>query len=117
MPARGRDAGSATVWVLACGLVLVLAGLAGAAVGAARVARQQAKVAADLSALAGAMRAIEGASVACARAADLAASNHARLTACHVDGLDVVTTTAVTVTLHSGLSGTATATSRAGPIR
>jgi secretion/DNA translocation related TadE-like protein len=102
--------------VLACGLVLVLAGLAGAAIGAARVARHHAKVAADLGALAGAMRAVEGAAVACARAADLAAANHARLTACHVEGLDVIATTSVTVTLPTGFAGTATATSRAGPV-
>lgn len=111
-----RDGGSATVWVLAAGLVLVLAGMGGAAVGAARVSRHQAQVAADFGALAGAMRAVEGAAAACARAADLVDANRARMASCHVNGLDVVVSVDVDVALLLHVSGTASATARAGPV-
>jgi secretion/DNA translocation related TadE-like protein len=102
--------------VLAIGLLLVAAGVAGAAVGAARVGRHQARVAADLGALAGAIRAIEGTPVACGRAARLVAANGGQLTACQVDGLDVVVTAKVTVTPLPGLARRAVATARAGPV-
>ena len=55
-----RDRGSASLWLLAVGLTLVMAGMAGAAVGAARVAKHQARVAADFGALAGAVRTLDG---------------------------------------------------------
>jgi secretion/DNA translocation related TadE-like protein len=110
---RDSDRGSATLWVLAVGLLLVGAGLAGASVGAARVGRQQAGVAADLGALGGAVRVVEGADAACARAAELVAANGARLTSCLVDGLDLLVTAEVTV---PPLHRTATATARAGPV-
>ena len=58
--------------VLAVGLVLLTAGMVGAAVGTAIVARHQAQVAADFAALAGAAYAINGETVACARADALA---------------------------------------------
>ena len=45
-----RDRGSASVVLLAVGLVLLAAGLMGTAVGAAHVARHQARTAADLGA-------------------------------------------------------------------
>src|SRR5262245_20746639 len=54
------DRGAASVWVLAAGLVLVLAGGFGAAIGSATVARHRAQAAADLGALAGAARAVYG---------------------------------------------------------
>jgi secretion/DNA translocation related TadE-like protein len=116
--ARGRaDRGAATLWVLAVGLALVAAGAAGAAVGAARVARHEARAAADLGALAGAMRIVEGPEGACARAATLVARNGGRLAECTVDGLDVVVTVEVVVTPLPGLTRTARAKARAGPIR
>jgi secretion/DNA translocation related TadE-like protein len=105
------------VWLLAVGLVLVAAGLVGAAVGAAHVARHRAQSAADLAALAGAARVIEGPSAACARAADLAAANGAHLTGCELDGLDLTVTVEVTPAPVTGLDRAATATARAGPVR
>lgn len=115
--AGGRERGSASLWLLAVGLTLVTAGLAGAAVGAARVARHQARVAADFGALAGAARTLEGPAVACARAAELVTANGARLVGCTLDGLDLQLSVELTVTPLPGLTRTAHATARAGPLR
>jgi secretion/DNA translocation related TadE-like protein len=104
------------VWLLAVGLLLLAAGLAGATVGAARVARHQAQVAADLGALAGAARAAAGQPVACARAAEFVAANHGRLVHCALDGLDLTVTVEVPA-LAAGPDRVATATARAGPVR
>lgn len=114
MTPRG-DRGSASVWLLGVGLALLAAGLAGATTGAAHVARHQAQSAADLAALAGAGRAVEGPEAACARAAEIVRANHARLTGCRLDGLDVTVT--VEVTPASVVTGVATASARAGPLR
>jgi secretion/DNA translocation related TadE-like protein len=111
------DRGSATVWLLAIGLVLVAAGLAGAVLGAAHVARHQAQSAADLAALAGAARAVEGPQVACARAAELVMANGARLTGCTLDGLDLTVTVEVSPAPALDFGRPATATARAGPVR
>jgi secretion/DNA translocation related TadE-like protein len=112
----GRDRGAASLLLLAIGLVLVAAGMAGAAVGAARVGRHEARTAADLGALAGAVRVIEGEAVACARAAELVSANGARLTSCRTDGLDIVVEAEVTITPLPGLVRRAEAAARAGPI-
>ncbi|MFE9691712.1 Rv3654c family TadE-like protein [Micromonospora sp. NPDC005806] len=114
---RTADRGGATICLLAVGLVFVLVGLFGAALGAARVARQQAHAAADFGALAGAGRALDGDEAACARAGELAGANGGRLVACRLDGLDVLVTVEVAVTPVPWLRRTATATSRAGPVR
>ncbi|MFK3981520.1 Rv3654c family TadE-like protein [Micromonospora sp. NPDC050397] len=114
---EGRDRGSASLWLLAVGLTLVAGSLAGAAVGAARVAKHQARVAADFGALAGAARALEGPTVACARAGELVAANGARLVDCTVEGLDLQLVVELTVTPLPGLTRTARAVARAGPIR
>ena len=111
-----RDRGAASILVLAIGLVLVAAGMAGAAVGAARVGRHQARTAADLGALAGAARVVEGRASACERAGQLAAANQARLTACRLDGLEIVIEVQVTVTPLPGLTRYASAAARAGPV-
>jgi secretion/DNA translocation related TadE-like protein len=111
-----RDRGAATVFVVAVGLVLVLGGVAGAAVGAARVGRHRAQAAADLGALAGAARAIEGTEVACARASRFVAVNGGRATSCEVSGLEIVVRTEVTVRPLPGLIRHATAAARAGPV-
>lgn len=114
---RPRDRGAATLWLLAIGLVLVVAGMAGASVGAARVARHQARVAADLGALAGAMRVVDGAEAACARAAELVTRNRGRLAGCRVDGFDLIVAVEVPVTPMPGLTRTARVEARAGPAR
>ncbi|RIW49230.1 helicase [Micromonospora endophytica] len=113
----GGDRGGATICLLAVGLVFVLGGLFGAGVGAARMARQQARVAADFGALAGAGRALQNERAACARAAEIVAANGARLIQCQLDGLDVLVTAELTVEPLPGLRRSATATSRAGPLR
>jgi secretion/DNA translocation related TadE-like protein len=117
---RTRDQGSASVWLLTLGLVLLAAGLAGSAVGSAHVTRQQAQVAADLGALAGAVRAVEGRQVACGRAELVVSRNGGRLVACDLDGLDLIVTAQVPSRAGgtAGSSGlAATAVARAGPIR
>jgi secretion/DNA translocation related TadE-like protein len=105
------------VWVLAVGLVMVAAGAAGSAVATAHLARQQARVAADFGALAGAARVLDGPAAACVRAEELARANGGRMAACHVDGLDLQVIVEVDVTPLPGLSRTARATARAGPVR
>jgi secretion/DNA translocation related TadE-like protein len=106
-----RDRGSATIFVLAFGLFLVAAGMAGAAVGVARVGRHEARTAADLGALAGARRAIEGPGVACAEAGRFVTANDAVMTACELRGLDLVIRVEVTTA-----AGRARAAARAGPV-
>ncbi|WP_082771808.1 Rv3654c family TadE-like protein [Actinoplanes sp. TFC3] len=107
-----RDRGAASLLILALGLVMVLAGMAGAQVGAVRTGRHEARTAADLGALAGAMRAVEGAEVACARAGEVVARNDAEMQACRVEGLEVVVAAKVSLVL-----GDTSATARAGPAR
>ncbi|MEV0267641.1 Rv3654c family TadE-like protein [Hamadaea sp. NPDC050747] len=106
-----RDRGSATIWALAVGLVIVLFAVAMAEVGVAITARRSAQAAADLGALAGAARTIEGAAAACSRAAAYVAANGAELRDCRLDGLDLIVTAAVATRF-----GTATAAARAGPV-
>jgi len=107
------DRGAASILVLAIGLVLVAAGLAGAFVANARVARHQARVAADFGALAGALRVAEGQDSACAAAARLVEANGGVLVSCQVQGLEVVVR--VTVTMGR-LPRPAHAAARAGPL-
>lgn len=111
-----RDRGAATIFVMAIGLVLVLMGMAGAAVGAARIGRHRAQAAADLGALAGAARSVEGAGPACERAARFVAVNGGRATSCEVSGLEIVVDAEVTVTPLPGLTRHAHAAARAGPV-
>jgi secretion/DNA translocation related TadE-like protein len=108
-----RERGSASILVLAIGLLLVAAGTAGAAVGAARVGRHQARTAADLGALAGAVHVIEGRTVACAEAEQLVTANGGVLVSCEVRDLDLVVRVEVVV---PGLPGPARAAARAGPV-
>ncbi|WP_239097487.1 Rv3654c family TadE-like protein, partial [Asanoa ferruginea] len=108
------DRGSATIWVLAVGLAFVLLGLACATVGVAAIGRHRAQTAADLGALAGAARSLEGPAAACARATDIAAANGGRVTACAVQGFDVIVTVEVVVHLPSRGIRVATARARAG---
>jgi secretion/DNA translocation related TadE-like protein len=116
-PVREWSRGSASLWLLAIGLVLVAAGLGGAAVGAARVARHQARAAADLGALAGAARALDGPAAACARASAITVANGGRVTSCRPDGFDLELSVQVAVEPVPGLRRLATATARAGPVR
>ncbi|TML25620.1 MAG: hypothetical protein E6G35_11950, partial [Actinobacteria bacterium] len=103
-----RDRGSASVWLLATGFVVVSVALGAVEVGVALGNRHQAQVAADLGALAGARYAVDGAGTACARAGEIVAANHARLVDCQLDDLDLTVSTQV---------GPAWARARAGPLR
>ena len=108
----GDERGSASVWLLCAGLVVIAFGLTGALAAAAATGRHRAQVAADLGALAGARYALDGASVACARAADIVAANGAQLAGCRLDGVDLVVVAEVPV---AGV-GTARGVARAGPV-
>lgn len=110
------DRGAGTIFVLAVGLLLIAAGVAGAAVGAGRVGRHEARTAADLGALAGAVRVIDGSPAACARAAWVVAANDAVLTSCDLHGLEIVIYVEVVVTPLPGLTRRARAGARAGPV-
>jgi secretion/DNA translocation related TadE-like protein len=110
------DRGAGTILVLAVGLLLIAAGVAGSAVGAGRVGRHQARTAADLGALAGAVRVIDGRPAACAQASRLVAANDAALTFCDVDGLEIVIYVEVVVTPLPGLTRRAREGARAGPV-
>jgi secretion/DNA translocation related TadE-like protein len=113
---RKGDRGAATIFVLAIGLVLVSAGVAGAAVGSARIGRHRAQAAADLGALAGAARAVEGTEAACRQAARFVNANSVQMTSCEVRGLEIVVRTNVTIAPMPGLSRHAQAAARAGPV-
>ncbi|BAL85542.1 hypothetical protein AMIS_3220 [Actinoplanes missouriensis 431] len=114
--ARGRDRGAASILLLALGLVLLAGGLAGAAIGAAQVARREARNAADLGALAGAQQAVLGAAPACEAAARIVKRNRATMTACTLEGLELVIHTSVPTGLLLGAAWTAEAAARAGPL-
>lgn len=109
------DRGAASIFVLAVGLVMVVAGSSGAAVGAARAARHEARTAADLGALAGAMRAVEGGAAACARAAEVVGANGSRMTSCRLEGLEIVVEVSRQIRLPA-YRGHAGAVARAGPV-
>lgn len=91
------ERGSASIWLLCAGLVVVTFGLTGALAGAAATARHRAQVAADLGALAGARYAVDGASTACGRAGEIVTANGAGTAGCRLDGLDLVVTAEVPV--------------------
>ncbi len=107
------DRGAASIFVLAVGLALIGVAIALVTVGAARVARHQAKVAADFGALAGGPHAVEGQVAACAVASRYVEANHARLTECAVDGLEIVVRAEVRLRVYPA---SAEAASRAGPV-
>jgi secretion/DNA translocation related TadE-like protein len=81
---RGTDRGSASIWVLAGGALLILVAMVAILRGTATLARHRAETAADASALAAAAQ-IGVSSQPCAAAATIAAANDASLSACHLD--------------------------------
>ena len=114
------DRGSASLWSLTVGLVLIAIAGVGASIGAALVNRHQARVAADLGALAGAMHAARDSAAACGRAAAVVEANGARLVRCTVDGLVDVRVTVEVATqapLPMTMLPTARASARAGLVR
>ena len=109
------DRGSASVWVLAVGLVVIVVAQAFAMIGSATVAQHRAQTAADLAALAAAMTVLDGEAAACARAAEVSTRNGASLVACHLDGFDVIVTVEVAAA-GLPLAGAARRSARAGPV-
>lgn len=121
MSGRQRDeAGLATIWMLVLsGAVVALAGASVLVLGAGAV-RARAGAAADLTALAAARALpVGGADAACARAAEVAAANRARLDRCETAG--AVVTVDISVALPELLVTLAgadrvTRRARAGPV-
>ena len=114
-PTAGEQ-GSGTV--LAVGLIGVLLALALALTGLvqAQSGASRARAGADLAAIAGAtaLTSVHAPGDPCAAASRVAGANGAALTACRLEGEDVVVGVSVTVTVL-GLVRTATASARAGP--
>jgi secretion/DNA translocation related TadE-like protein len=106
------DQGSASIWLLGIGLMVVTLALMLTTVGTALIARQRAQAAADLGALAGAALIVAGERSACDRAQELVTANGGRMLTCQPDGLELIVTVEVPV---AGL-GAAKASARAGPI-
>ena len=90
-----RDRGSGTLAALVVGCLILSAGLVLWGMVEAVVAHQRASVAADLAAIAGASQIPRGGEEPCARARDIAGANGATLSACRVEGSDVVVTVVV----------------------
>ncbi|WP_344306677.1 Rv3654c family TadE-like protein [Fodinicola feengrottensis] len=109
------DDGSASIWLLAIGLAIVLLGAGLATAGAASVTRHRAEAAADLAALAAADQVPAGPATACRRAQLVATANSAHVTACRLDDFDAIVTVTVPMPVPFTYLGTATAASRAGP--
>jgi secretion/DNA translocation related TadE-like protein len=107
-----QDRGSASIWLLCAGCVVIAFGLAGALAAAAATAGHRAQAAADLGALAGARYAAAGDEVACAHAGAIVEANGARMASCRLDGFDLV----VVVELPVAGLGTVHGTARAGPV-
>ncbi|WP_261554494.1 Rv3654c family TadE-like protein [Frankia tisae] len=111
----GRDAGSATIWLLAVLFALLsLAGLAFtvAVIGASR---QRAAAAADLAALAAAALPPVDEQSMCARAREISAANGARLLDCHVAADAVEIAVSVRLPAVVGVLPDLTVHARAGP--
>lgn len=109
------ERGTAAVLVVALVGLLLLVGLAAAFVTATVAAHRRAQAAADLAALAGAGVASGVGADSCRAAADVAALNHARLTACTRDGADLVVEVAVDGPRMGGHGWVLRGRARAGP--
>lgn len=116
---RAPDQGSASIWVLACAVIVLLVGVLASLRATAVLARHRAESAADLAALAAAGR-IGLTADGCAQARSVAAVNGASLARCRLmlDPDGRTGTVDVTITLAVHLPGVGTqrvvATARAG---
>lgn len=113
---RPREAGVASVLVLALSAVLCLLGCAGTALAAVGVARHRAASAADLAALAAAGRILDGSAEACAAARRAAQAAAAELRSCDVTGREVQVVATVRPRGPLGRLGATAARARAGPV-
>ncbi|MFC7490030.1 MULTISPECIES: Rv3654c family TadE-like protein [unclassified Knoellia] len=116
-PPKHRDeSGSGTVLVVAAMGVLLVLVIAALHLGAAATAAHRARTAADLAALAGAATLQDGDASPCARAAQVAGRNRARLVACALVGESVSVRVATAVPARwPGVPDEALASARAGP--
>lgn len=94
--------------------VLAVIGAVGLLVTLVAAAQHQVESAADLAAASAATHVGDGEPAACATAARVASSMHARVTSCRIDGLDVTIDVASTVRIPAG-SVVLRASARAGP--
>lgn len=99
-------------------MILVLGAVAtgGMLIGSAVVARHRAAAAADLAALSAAAQLAAGHDAACSAAESVAGSMRATVSACDVEGLDMIVVTDVAVGFGAWLAGQARAAARAGPV-
>lgn len=112
-----REGGSGTVLTVAAIGVLLILTAGSLQIGAAATAAHRARTAADLSALAGATALQQSTGSPCARVAEVAGRNGARLLACTVGAAESVSVrVATTVPTHwPGVPHQAVASARAGP--
>lgn len=106
----------ASVLAVALLAVLVTVTLVMAQLGAAVVARHRAQAAADLSALAAAVRLADGQAAACEAAEAVIDAMRVGSGGCAMQGLDVVVSVHVPVSLGRWGTGHAAASARAGPV-
>jgi secretion/DNA translocation related TadE-like protein len=117
-----RERGSATIWVLAACVLVLLAGSAAMLRTEAVLARHRAETAADLAALAAAGRIGVGADY-CAAARQIASADGAELGRCRIaldaDGRSGTVTVRVRANVHLPVVGarTVTASARAGRLK
>lgn len=117
MSSRGRDAGSASVMVMALGTAIVLIAATIATAGSSMLAVHRASNVADLAAVAAAQRGLVDQGRACRAARSVALANHATLLSCRLDGVDAVVSVQVAATkLRLKLPRSSVATARAGPV-
>ncbi|MGV0744209.1 Rv3654c family TadE-like protein [Mycolicibacterium sp. XJ870] len=109
------DRGSASLLAAAMIAILLIFTACAAYLGAAVIARHRAQAAADLAALGAAGAVASGPDGACAQATRIASAMRASVTACRIDGLDVVLDVQVAVDLGRWGVGPAKAAARAGP--
>jgi secretion/DNA translocation related TadE-like protein len=111
---RGDERGSATPFLVACLVLLLLLGAAFGVVAAMVRTHRSAQSAADLAALAAAAALATGADP-CAAGADVAAANGALLTSCAVVGREATVRVVVEGPHWLGQSADLEAQARAGP--
>lgn len=114
MSHRRSDRGIATVWGLGWLVVCLTIGWICLLASAVVASQHHLDAAADLASLDGAARLQSGAD-GCAAAQHSAHSNGVRVTACRLDGEDIVVTVEDTVALPFDLDGRLVSTARAGP--
>jgi secretion/DNA translocation related TadE-like protein len=116
-PVGGRkgDQGVATVWSAAAVAVLIMVLVGALDVVGAVAARHRAEAAADLAALTAAAQAARGTTMACARAADVAAGSGGRVVLCRLQGWEAVVEVELAAPTVLVRAGRARGRARAGP--